>query len=78
MLVNLGRDIDWRPVAEPLMAAPAGSQWEVLWSSEDPRYGGSGTAVLDTKQWYVPGHAAVVLKPGRRGDAQGPDETGAA
>jgi maltooligosyltrehalose trehalohydrolase len=63
MLVNLGRDFDWRPVAEPLMAAPPERRWELLWASDDPRYGGSGAAGLNVKQWSVPGHSAIVLHP---------------
>ena len=61
LLVNLGRDLDWRPVAEPLVAPPTGCQWQLLWSSENPRYGGLGTRLLDTQSWYLPGHAAIVL-----------------
>ena len=48
----------------PLLAPPAGQQWAILWSSEDPRYGGLGTPPLDTTEgWKIPGHAAVVLQP---------------
>ncbi len=36
-------------------------EWTLLWSSEDPKYGGSGTGLLDTRQWRVPGHATIVL-----------------
>jgi maltooligosyltrehalose trehalohydrolase len=61
LLVNLGCDLVWTPVAEPLAAPPQGRDWELLWSSEDPRYGGSGTGLLDTKQWRIPGHAAIAL-----------------
>jgi maltooligosyltrehalose trehalohydrolase len=61
LLVNLGHDLAWHPAAEPLLAPPAGCQWQILWSSEDPRYGGLGTAQLDPCSWYVPGHAALVL-----------------
>ena len=63
MLVNLGRDLECRPMSSPLMAAPRDSRWELLWSSEAPRYGGSGTAMLDTKNWQMPGHATIVLHP---------------
>ncbi len=63
LLVNLGRDFNWRPMAEPLMAAPRGCHWKLKWSSEAPRYGGSGTAVLNTQDWYIPGHAAILLEP---------------
>ena len=31
------------PAPEPLLAPPAGRAWQLLWSSEDPRYGGDGT-----------------------------------
>jgi maltooligosyltrehalose trehalohydrolase len=65
VLVNLGRDLQWRPVADPLVAPTAGCDWKLLWSSEDPRYGGLGTRALDTQNWYVPGHAAIVLTSSR-------------
>jgi maltooligosyltrehalose trehalohydrolase len=49
-------------VAEPLIAAPLDKRWKMQWSSDAPRYGGSGSAVLNTKQWRVPGHAATLLQ----------------
>ena len=61
MFVNLGRDFDWHPVTDPLMAPPLGRQWSLVWSSEDPQYGGMGTPRFDGKNWPVPGHAAVVF-----------------
>jgi maltooligosyltrehalose trehalohydrolase len=64
LLVNLGIDLDLDPAPEPLLAPPSDSEWTTLWSSEDPRYGGIGTAPLDSKKsWRIPGHAAVLLKP---------------
>jgi maltooligosyltrehalose trehalohydrolase len=69
LLVNLGRDLEWRPIAQPLAAPPAGTQWRLLWSSEDPRYGGLGTRPLDVQNWYLPGHAAFVLSPEPRVDS---------
>jgi maltooligosyltrehalose trehalohydrolase len=64
LLVNLGIDAQLDPAPEPLLAPPADFEWITLWSSEDPKYGGTGTAPLDTEQnWQIPGHAAVVLKP---------------
>jgi maltooligosyltrehalose trehalohydrolase len=69
VLVNLGRDLEWRPIAQPLAAPPAASQWRLLWSSEDPRYGGLGTRPLDMQNWYLPGHAAFVLSPEPRRDS---------
>jgi maltooligosyltrehalose trehalohydrolase len=63
LIVNFGRDLHLNPSPEPLLAPVEDRRWEVLWSSEDPRYGGGGTAPLDTADdnWHVPGHAAVVL-----------------
>jgi maltooligosyltrehalose trehalohydrolase len=63
LVVNLGTDAELNPAPEPLLAPPAGYRWTILWSSEDPRYGGSGTAALDTEMegWHLPGRTAVVL-----------------
>jgi maltooligosyltrehalose trehalohydrolase len=65
LIVNLGRDLHLDPAPEPLLAPPWGQHWETAWSSEDPVYGGEGTAALDTEDenWRIPGKAAVVLKP---------------
>lgn len=61
LLVNLGRDFHWKPVTEPLAAPPHGSEWQILWSSDDQKYGGMGIATFTEKDWFVPGHAATVL-----------------
>jgi maltooligosyltrehalose trehalohydrolase len=58
---NLGRTVDWYPMAEPLLAPPTGRQWQLLWSSEDPRYGGMGTPKSDAKYWRIASHAALVF-----------------
>jgi maltooligosyltrehalose trehalohydrolase len=64
LVVNLGVDLHLNPAPEPLLAPPDESLWTTLWSSEHPKYGGTGTAPLDTEQnWRIPGHAAVLLKP---------------
>lgn len=63
MLVNLGPDLRFAPAAEPLLALDAAESWRLLWSSEDPRYGGCGTPPLVETEWYLPGHATLVLKP---------------
>jgi maltooligosyltrehalose trehalohydrolase len=65
LVVNLGRDLHLDCAPEPLLAPPEHMQWEILWSSEHPRYGGSGTSPLDTPEdnWRIPGEAAVVLHP---------------
>jgi maltooligosyltrehalose trehalohydrolase len=64
LLVNLGRDLDFTPCPEPLLAPLEGSRWETLWSSEDPRYGGGGMSPVETDDgWKIPGQAAMVLAP---------------
>jgi maltooligosyltrehalose trehalohydrolase len=65
LVVNLGRDLRFSPAPEPLLAPPEDRAWETLWSSEHPRYGGQGTAAIETDDgWRIPGHAAVVLRAG--------------
>jgi maltooligosyltrehalose trehalohydrolase len=64
LLVNFGADLHLDPAPEPLLAPPEGKTWQTLWSSEDPRYGGSGKPRLDSEDnWRIPGHAAVALLP---------------
>jgi len=66
LLVNFGADLHLNPAPEPLLAPPRDRQWTVLWSTENPKYGGTGTPPLETEDnWLIPGHAAVVLKPER-------------
>jgi maltooligosyltrehalose trehalohydrolase len=64
LVVNLGHALHLNPAPEPLLAPLEGMDWAILWSTEDPCYGGCGTAPLeDEENWYLPGHAAVVLRP---------------
>ena len=75
LLLNLGRDLRLEPAPEPLLAPPEGKDWVVVWSSEDPRYGGGGIAPPESGDgaWRIPGHAAVLLRPGeqrQRGSAR--------
>lgn len=64
LLVNFGMDLHLDPAPEPLLAPPEAMIWQTLWSSEDPRYGGSGTPRLDSgDNWRIPGHAAIALRP---------------
>jgi len=63
LLVNLGSDLDLRPAPEPLLAPPAGCCWQVQWSSEAVRYGGSGTPpIRPHSHLHVPGAAAIFLR----------------
>jgi maltooligosyltrehalose trehalohydrolase len=64
LIVNLGMDLHLSPAPEPLLAPPEGIRWRLLWSSEDPAYGGSGTPEPESDTgWRIPGHAALVLVP---------------
>ncbi len=62
LLVNLGCDLHLSPAPEPLLAPPECTQWAVAWSSEEPKYGGTGTAVINfDEQWIVAGNSALFL-----------------
>ena len=68
LLVNLGLDLHLASVPEPLLAPQDGAAWALLWSSEDPRYGGEGTpAIEDEAGVHLPGHAAALLGTRRPG-----------
>jgi maltooligosyltrehalose trehalohydrolase len=62
LLVNLGRELDVRG-GYPLFAPPDGRRWQAIWSSEDPRYGGSGSPDPEHDGgWDVPGEIAIALR----------------
>ena len=62
LLVNLGGDINVVRGAEPLLAAPPGFDWQMLWSSEEPEYGGGGTPPVRTTRWCLPAQSALVFR----------------
>jgi len=67
LIVNLGADLDIPSPSEPLLSHPQSSghsSWRILWSSEDPRYGGYGCSEPESADtgWHIPGFAAVLLK----------------
>ena len=63
LIVNFGRDVTTPTCPEPLLAPPEGMQWKVLLSTEEPKYGGCGTPVLEGEEdgWRFVGEAAFVL-----------------
>ena len=72
LIVNLGLELTYGSIAEPLLAPLAGYGWRLVWSSEEPRFGGAGTPeVAAEDHWLVPGHSAVVLEPWPRSDKEG-------
>lgn len=73
LVFNFGTDLHLDPAPEPLLAPLSGQCWALLWSSEHPRYGGSGTFPPDSiDNWRVAGYSAVFLVPG---PAPAPDAT---
>ncbi|HEX3861077.1 MAG TPA: malto-oligosyltrehalose trehalohydrolase [Stellaceae bacterium] len=62
LIFNIGRDLLLDPPSEPLLAPVAGGGWHLRWSSEAPRYGGTGIPepIIDGV-WRIAGHAAVLL-----------------
>jgi maltooligosyltrehalose trehalohydrolase len=68
LIVNFGADLLLNEVPEPLLAPPAECRWQLLWSSEWPQYGGSGTVAVEVDadpSWHIPAQAAVLLRPVR-------------
>jgi maltooligosyltrehalose trehalohydrolase len=64
LLVNLGPTFARPSVPEPLVAPPGDAGWHVVWSSEDPRYGGHGTPTpFDRVRLAIPARSAIVLAP---------------
>jgi maltooligosyltrehalose trehalohydrolase len=67
LVVNLGADLNRPSFAEPLLAPPAGTEWRVAWSSEDPAYGGCGSReVWPDRAWSLPSESAIVCEPAPR------------
>ena len=63
LVVNLGIRQKLEPVPEPLLAPPLGFEWETLWTSESPRYGGPGAVPVATQdEWVLPAEATVALR----------------
>jgi maltooligosyltrehalose trehalohydrolase len=63
LIVNLGSDLHVTSAPEPLLAPPEGCGWNLIFSSEDPRYGGAGTpdGPLDTTGLRIPARTALLF-----------------
>jgi maltooligosyltrehalose trehalohydrolase len=62
IIVNFGRDFTLSPGPEPLLAPPFQREWKLVWSSEEPKYGGDGTPQPElTDAWQVPAQAVLVF-----------------
>jgi maltooligosyltrehalose trehalohydrolase len=62
LLVNFGPDLLWAPAPEPLLAPPRQQEWMMIFSTNDPQYGGVGTPEVRLDQgWRIPAEAALVF-----------------
>jgi maltooligosyltrehalose trehalohydrolase len=61
-IFNLDRDLMLSPAPIPLLASPSRRKWQVIFSSEDPRYAGQGAPPLHfDERLKVPGFSATVF-----------------
>lgn len=62
-ILNLGQDLHYVPAPEPLLAPRSHGYWQLMWSSDDPRYGGPGAPNPLTEQgWHVPAESAWLFR----------------
>ena len=62
LIINFDIDTHFPSIAEPLIAPPEGCSWRILFSSEEPRFGGFGAHPLEnTDGWTIPAESATVL-----------------
>jgi maltooligosyltrehalose trehalohydrolase len=60
LIVNFGADWTMPLMNDPLLAAPPGQDWQAVWSSDHPDYGGPGVAeFLAECPWRIPGRSAT-------------------
>jgi maltooligosyltrehalose trehalohydrolase len=68
LVINLDQELPLAPPAEPLLAPPHKATWQLLWSSEDPRYGGHGVTMVVAEaglgEWRLPAQSAILLVEG--------------
>ncbi len=63
LIVNLGVDLHLVPAPEPLLAPQQTGNWNLVWSSDHPQYGGPGTVIpLTDKGWHLPAESATVFR----------------
>lgn len=66
LIANFGADLTLSRLPQPLLAPPQGCRWELLWSSDDPRYGGTGNPTREfVDHWRIRGESTLVLAPRR-------------
>jgi len=66
LLVNFGPRLELRHLPEPLLAPPSEVDWQSVWNSEQPEYGGTSAIHPITEDgWHVSEECAILLIPGR-------------
>jgi maltooligosyltrehalose trehalohydrolase len=62
LVVNFGTQEVFSPAPEPLLAPPDKYEWQIMWTSEAPQYGGLGmSTVAKDDGWTIFAEAAVAL-----------------
>ncbi|MDQ2825293.1 MAG: malto-oligosyltrehalose trehalohydrolase [Verrucomicrobiota bacterium] len=63
LVVNFGNLQKLTSIPEPLLAPPLGFEWESIWTTESPSYGGPGAVTVATQnEWTLPAEATVALR----------------
>ena len=63
LVVNLGPEQRLVPSPERLLAPPFEFEWELIWSSDDKRYGGPGVSKpISDDGWFLPGETTIALR----------------
>ena len=64
LLVNFDREQVLAAAPEPLLAPCLKARWQLVWTSEQPCYGGHGEVmpVDEEQRWHVPAYSATVLR----------------
>jgi maltooligosyltrehalose trehalohydrolase len=60
IVANLGAD-QVSPMNDALFAPVPGHVWQILWSSEEPIYGGGGTIAVAKGPWRLTGSSGLIL-----------------
>jgi maltooligosyltrehalose trehalohydrolase len=67
LIVNLGRQLHFDTISDPLFAPPEGAAWQKLWSTSDAVYGGDGTPPVESERGVdIPAECAIVLMSSER------------
>lgn len=62
LVCNFGPNLFFSPAPEPLLARPRGFCWEMIFSTEDPGWGGSGTPDVENKDgWRLPAECTLLF-----------------